>query len=320
MKKFFIPLTEGKTLRLWLVSFLFLLASDTLYSQTWSPPGAIWYYEYFNFGYSGYSEIKYTGDTVINSVTCKKLEKSMHVIDYLNQFQNYYLGAEYTYEQGGTIYMYFNNHFDTLFNFNASIGDSWRLAGQPPNANLCDSNSIVTVLDTGTLIINSLPLRYKKVLFNYGGSWNHPDTIIEKIGTTFWYMIPYDGCYAVDAYQGGPLRCYSDSSFAVYHHNYSNNCDFIIGLNEIEPTEDLILIYPNPVRERFTIDAGYTGGFAIEDVEIYSSVGEKIFSQKHTADSKQKKIYVDTHSWSVGIYFVRIKSESGTIVKKLVKQ
>src|SRR4051812_17090268 len=216
MTKLLSPFVTAKTLRFWLVDFLFFLTSHGLYAQTWSPPGAIWHYNYFNIGFYGYSEIIYTGDTVINSITCKKLDRSLHIIDYINQFHNYYLGTEYTYEQNGVVFVYFNNHFDTLFNFNASIGESWRLARQPPNANLCDSNSIVTVLDTGTLIINSLPLRYKKVLFNYGNSWIFPDTIIERIGTTLWYMIPYDRCAAVDAYQGGFLRCYSDSSFTTY--------------------------------------------------------------------------------------------------------
>lgn len=305
------------TLWLWRAGFFLLLIPKTLFAQTWSPPGAIWHYNYINFAFYGYSEIKYTGDTAINSITCKKLDRSMHGIS-LNQFQNFYLGTEYTYEQNGVVYLYYNNHFDTLFNFNASIGESWRLAGQPW-ASYCDSNSTATVLDTGTFIINSLPLRYKKVLFNYGGSWIYPDTIIEKIGTVSWYMKPYDMCLGIDGNQGGFLRCYSDSSFATYHHNYANSCDFIIGENELSSAEDLILVYPNPAGEGFMISAGHARGFTIEDVEIYSSVGEKIFSQKQTADSQKKKINIETHKWSVGVYLVRIKTQEGMMVKRLVK-
>jgi len=49
--------------------------------------------------------------------------------------------------------------------------------------------------------------------------------------------------------------------------------------------------------------------FTIENVDVYSPLGEKIFSQQHTANSQQQKIDVDTHSWSVGVYLVRIKQK-----------
>jgi len=53
----------------------FITMGAIVFGQTWSPPGATWTYSYINVGYHGYVEINYVGDTIINSVNCKKLHK-----------------------------------------------------------------------------------------------------------------------------------------------------------------------------------------------------------------------------------------------------
>jgi hypothetical protein len=90
---------------------------------------------------------------------------------------------------------------------------------------------------------------------------------------------------------------------------------FTVGEKEISSAEDLILIYPNPAKETFTI---YDERITIEEIEIFSSVGEKVFSQQQITNHRQQIINV--RDWRNGIYFARIKTEQGFIIKKLVKQ
>jgi len=93
---------------------------------------------------------------------------------------------------------------------------------------------------------------------------------------------------------------------------------FTVGENEFNADEDWISVYPNPASREFTIYPEYSGRFTIYGVEVYDVLGEKVFSQQQTTNNKQQTI--DVSEWSNGIYFVRIKTQEGTAVKKLVKQ
>ncbi|MBX3165469.1 MAG: hypothetical protein KF900_13420, partial [Bacteroidetes bacterium] len=128
-------------------------AQDT----TWCPQGATWYFEYSQNFYSmamvknGYVELKYTGDTTINKIVCKKIigkfsgctscwhrNLSVYPKVVIHNFRTYY-----TYENNGVIYLYNKNSskFDTVVNFNANIGDKWLRAS--------GCGDVLTVTDTG---------------------------------------------------------------------------------------------------------------------------------------------------------------------------
>lgn len=223
----------------------FILIYLNSFGQTWCNTGATWKYSYTNnFATEGYVQIKYIGDTLINSQNVKKLSKTLNAYNYINsQIVNHSIGNEYTYENNGVVYIKYNNSWDTLYNFNAQIGDSWRMAKQPLT-NACNSNGRLSVLATGVKTINSISLKYLVVEFNYGSSLR--DTIIEKIGFIGGYMFPYDQCAAtLDANEGGKFRCYSDDLFSTYKPNYSEACDFIVGIDENLLKTNLSL-FPNP--------------------------------------------------------------------------
>ncbi|MGB3947218.1 MAG: hypothetical protein WBM13_04490, partial [Bacteroidia bacterium] len=52
---------------------LILIFSAHAYSQVWCPEGATWYYTDASADWFGYSKLAYVNDTVINSITCKKI-------------------------------------------------------------------------------------------------------------------------------------------------------------------------------------------------------------------------------------------------------
>lgn len=238
------------------LSTALFLVSFIATSQSWCDIGANWRYSYMNgFGTEGYTKIQYIGDTTISGQPAKILDKHIYAYDYvLSQSVDFDLGQEYTYENSGVVYRWYNNSWDTLYNFNATIGESWRMAKQPMT-NACDSNGVLSVTATGTKIINSITLNYLVVEFNYGGSMSTgiTDTIVQKIGFIGGYMLPYDGCDgALDVNEGGAFRCYEDNNFTSYKPHYAGICDFIVGLDKID-SESYFQIVPNPASTKIEL-------------------------------------------------------------------
>lgn len=227
------------------------------FGQIWCPAGANWtYYSSGGGYYSGIVVLTYSGDTIINSINCKKLKKTRDG-QYVNSpftFFHEELGTEITYEQDSVVYIRTGNNFDTLYNFKASIGDCWKMMR---SSLVCDdSTSNVTVLDTGMIIINSIPLKFLAVNLHYSNTFpnDRQDTIIEKIGFMSSYYIASDWCSAVvDGDEGGSFQCYSDDNF-TYKANWATTCSFIVGINGPQK-EVLINIYPNPVNNNIYIES-----------------------------------------------------------------
>ena len=294
------------------ITFFFILFGLSALSQSWCDPGANWKYSFGSgFGTEGYVEISYVGDTLINTQLSQKLSKNLFAYDFpWSQPINAFLGTECTYEDNGVVFIRYNDIWDTLYNFNANVGESWRMAKQPLT-NACDSNSTLTVIATGTTIINTISLNYKVVEFNYGGFMQSgmTDTIIEKIGFTGSYMFPYDFCNgALDGQEGGKFRCYFDNNFLTYKPHYSEVCDFIVNVNELDYSDNLKII-PNPSS---TI-------LSIEGIENESGLFElKNASGKLIRTGKLNQT-IDVSDLPDGFYIISISTDQGQRSLRFVK-
>jgi len=283
-----------------------LLSSTLVFSQEWCNPGATWKYNYVNFGVSGYTEITYSGDTTINSQPAKKLEKTTYVFNFFSSmFETYIREPEYTYEDNGVAYLRYNNSWDTLFNINANIGDQWKIAKQPLFG--CDSNSVMTVTNTGVTTINSQSLKY--IVVEYFNSMMITDTIIEKIGPTLHYMLPYDIC-PLDLNEGGPFRCFYDDLFTTYMPYYNENCDFIVGQEELD-LESTINIWPNPTNDILHVTSltnSLSTAYTICDLKGC------IIKQGNI-----KNGIINVQNLPLGVYILKFKNKQLSSFKKFIK-
>ena len=90
-----------------------------------------------------------------------------------------------------------------------------------------------------------------------------------------------------------------------------NGCtDTQLGVDDIE-LDKSIKFYPNPSTDNLSIDSDFID---ITKIEIYSSLGVKL-----------KEIYsnfktINTGNLSNGLYIIRIYSENGTTMRKLIKE
>lgn len=260
-----------------LLTITFALIALQSFGQEWCNAGANWKYSYMSgFGTEGYVEINYGYDTLIDGENAQVLLKNLYAYDYImNQPINYLMGKEYTYHDNGIVFLRYNDSWDTLYNFNANVGESWRMAKQP-FSNACDSNSILNVIATGTKTINSEILRYKVVEFEYGGIFSNgtTDTIVEKIGFINNYMFPYEMCNStLDLIEGGPFRCYSDDQFATYQPHFIGLCDYV-GMNNLLD-HPAFTIAPNPVQNTLKITS--LNEQEIATISIYNLSNQLVF-------------------------------------------
>lgn len=102
---------------------------------------------------------------------------------------------------------------------------------------------------------------------------------------------------------------------AKYIIYVGNGC--ITSLGETELNKDEFNIYPNPVKEELTItyksDQSFKG-----DIELRSAEGQliEIFRDVTFGSLEQK---IDMSNLAKGIYFIKVNSDAGTLVEKVVK-
>jgi len=281
---------------------LFLLCSGLSFAQNWAPNGAQWHYSYYGF-FPGYVDITYTADTIIDGQASKELTKTYHGLGWDQSITSVTFGYEYTYEANGVVYLRYQNQWDTLYNFNAQVGQSWRMAKQP-FTNVATHNSRIKILATGNLIINNETRKYlvaeKCDSNNISMGWFN-DTLIENIGFLHDYLLPYDQFDgAVDGNEGGPFRCYSDNNFAIYKPNYLEVCDYIMGTTELEGSASF-QVYPNPVSDQINIPETLIQEY--NHYRILSSEG-KLIQKGQTTEQ------IDVANLPAGNYTLLIESQT----------
>jgi len=85
-----------------------------------------------------------------------------------------------------------------------------------------------------------------------------------------------------------------------------------------EPKQELadVKVYPNPTTGQLIIE---NGELKINNVEIFDVYGRKVEGVKERRSEGVKEVILDISGLSAGIYFVKITTEKGVAVKKVVK-
>lgn len=143
--------------------------------------------------------------------------------------------------------------------------------------------------------------------FSLIGYNNSADTIYDD-----GYFTPVangsTGNYIVTAVMNDCLESFADSIKTV---------SFIVGVKENNLAEFDLAIFPNPVLNELQVDLK---AFVFEQIEssIYSIDGKIV---KDQTDKNCKGILtIQTKELKPGIYFLHLRTEKGTLVKKLIKE
>ena len=146
--------------------------------------------------------------------------------------------------------------------------------------------------------------------------WNAPET-----GSPVGYNVYLDGVLASENVSSLEyISEFKNNKYVEVVAVYENGKTSIGVVKEITAEEnvsdiftDNISVYPNPVQDRLYIEAETE----VEDVIVYDIYG-RVQNLRNTETQKLRNS-IDVSKLKAGIYFVKINTEKGNIVKRIIK-
>ena len=283
-----------------------------------APIGAEWHYSQF-VGFDppqGANYVKHTcfKDSTIDGKLVKVIQKTKFTRE--GQFE---LGFEYLHQNGDTISYWKNGEFHELYNFSLEEGDSMLIYSDTSNYMSCDTSHYgwINIDSVFSVTINNQKLKGYFASHKEGSYWGFDGfPIIEKIGSTL-YLLPGDVGCVVDAIGIGPLRCYSDPEFGIYH-NGKEPCDTLTTFPIYAPvinSNHQFNFFPNPAASFVTISN--PSNIPIKKIELTD------FSGRVVQTWKMQEVVENTLNIQhipPGIYLLKAVTEKGIKTGKLVVQ
>lgn len=264
-----------------------LCAATSITAQTWCPPGAEWHYQWYDFTEFGSVRVNCLGETTVGGHVAQRLETVKSV--YLNFQGSTQVGAWITYYTRSTddlVSLWNGTDFDTLYVFGAAPGTHWSVPGT-------DQPVQVTVVDTGTLVLQGLPLRFSVV--DYHPSYGiEGDTLVERLGSRKTFFDPFY-TFRMDG-PGLGLRCYSDGDIA-FSADTVGHCALFTAVEDLSAAPSFHLYSDGADLHVRALDVG--PGFRLELRDLQ---GRMVHQQRSNGD----RLRVPVGALPVGLYLYRI--------------
>ena len=315
-----------KNITKFILLFPLMLSAICLKAQDeFAPIGAEWHYNYNNFSNTGYILIESVSDTIIDSISCRKLVKSINVYDHLDKkIKKGVFGKEYVTQINDSVMIYRYGKLRKLYDLSAEIGDTIIFPGEyAADFGMVDDPSLTygyaLVVDKGFVEIEGDSLKYIDILqenspwtfscyVNYNNDYYKCVRICERIGNISGYLLPENNLLA-DNEEGGALRCYSDDEVSISFDD--KGCNYVYDNIDEMLVSDKITIYPNPTKSILNIEFAEENNY----IEIYDNIGKKICSLQ----TNDKSVNINMSEYPSGLYLVVIKNDKGNCFKRIVK-
>ncbi|UKN00596.1 T9SS type A sorting domain-containing protein [Paracrocinitomix mangrovi] len=313
-----------------IVLFFCLLFTINTQAQTWIDQNAIWHYEYTGVAEWGYFTYEYVQDTMVGGQLCQEIVHKKHtfMLSAPPNSQTVYLGPNtikkhYTYVSGDTVFYQDNGEFFVHVNYGANIGDTWIISTTHNGNSYCNDTSIVEVIDTGSVVINTNTYRTVTLSTLEGSSYFMSGLFVERFGkmNVNWgssQLFPiYMECdtNVIQEYYALKFRCFEDDSFPLYHPS-AEDCDYPLQELSIGGFDQLMLeIYPNPAKE--TVNIKNLNLHEVSDVYLTDFNGKKM---KTTFTQIQGSVVFDMSAISPGIYFLNVVKGDQRQILKVLKE
>ncbi len=293
----------------WLLISVLLAFQNFAQAQAFGTPDSKWT---FDFGLFGVQEVLFDKDTILEDRDCSRYSVTGLKLS---------LGDTLVTERPS---VYICNHdglvefststvdFDTLVDFNASIGDTWSVEYQ-----WADDPFETTVTDTFWSEINGeLLFGIECEFVNRGNDRWILDTIYDRIGSVNNFLVPYYGWSDIGGFTGGYLRCYNDPQIDFVNFPLESQFPFVFQLDcgQTTSTDNLprdearrFSIQPNPFYDVLEL----TGLEKDKEIKVYTVSGTVVCQRVSTATD----MVLDLSSLHAGLYFVQVGSQLERVVK-----
>ena len=255
-----------------------------------------YYYDYYAWGTE---HIKFTTDTIIDSFTYKKVERS------LDENQQNWLSYGYIRENEAKQIFYKIAPADTerlLYDLNALVNDSIKVytlntsvnnyIGLQPYSYIVSSIDSILIGQSYLKRINLSP-QSKKNAEEYFEQWIDS---IGSLGGMLHHKTTYCGC---DYYA---LLCFYDDGIMKYNNPSYPSCYITtVGINESFEPLPTISIYPNPIIDKSTLEIQGVEESNSILISMYNVMGNEVY-----ANIGGKKRTICKNNLLSGIYCYRI--------------
>jgi hypothetical protein len=254
-----------------------------------------------------------TGDTIINDLMYHKLQKS-GIVYAAGGFGcswdifwsiNYYAGCFRNDVSAKKVY-YMNPYTDTekvIYDFSLSVGDTIPELDYYPNYPTIES---IDSIEIGGKFHKRFKIDNK--------CWDaYTLYIIEGIGSTYGLLsstfCPFESA--------STLLCLSINEETFYSDPWwQGNCTPIyLEIEDYSQDKMMISLYPNPTNGELRIESGK---LRVENMELFDIYGRKQNVSVENLSSVESRL--DISHLSAGIYFMKIYTEIGEVVKKVLKE
>ncbi len=279
-------------------------------AQMWCAPGAQWNYRIEASGIGGLIVRTYDTDTLFDGLLAQRIHETGYSVNYWmppdldTSAINRYV---YTSMVDSTLLIWDNfngtEEWDTLFRFDAQIGDRWF----PPGADgVCDDGmtGMVMVVDTGHTIIDGVHLKTWSLDYCManGDPWGYDLDYTERLGYHSGLQLLPSGCIIIE--YGESLNCYTDSLLAFNAQAWPFGCASWTALTE-NASAEMNPPAPNPGTDHFTLQLPP----GVHTVEVVDAMGRTVLREQ-AANSTTR---MATGSLPAGAYSVRLVERDGSL-------
>lgn len=289
------------TLRLIIFSMTLFISLQS-FSQTLIAEGKNWsikngYYPPSGGSTYGTKSSRIEGDTIINLIHYKKIKSTWDTVWTSNDGPDGFIRMDSTKKV-----FFFDGIEHLIYDFNLQVGDTF--VGNSYLAN----HLYTLVVDSIDSVTLENGVKNKRILFGNNISGYPTEYWIESIGSNFGLIST--GFYLCIADFDFELLCCKNQNELLFMNQTFNTCYFSsVGINST--AADNISIFPNPTKNNVIIKSN-----CIKSIELSNYNGQVII--KKTVDNNTYSI--DLTKEPKGMYFLKVISDKGQSVKKIIKQ
>lgn len=295
------------------VSLFFLIEVS---GQSFGGNNSLWVYDVITGGFGsevlhGIIKVEPGKDTVVANIPSRKFNRELSLLQgdtvFTRALSSFYIHSN----EGLVLYSTDEIHFDTLYNFDLDIGESWSIHERNGQGDTTRTLTYV-VKDTFTVQLNGVNVFCKSTEWFPG----FVDTLYEDIGSRLTFILPFKH-ENQEGSEGRQLRCFYNDIIGAYdfraeaiavlesaesgngYSDFEFECGSFVSTQPIEQAISEFQVFPNPASTTLHIQSKSE---RIRSLSLYNLQGIPV----HERQGNENTLDLDISHLPSGMYFVLI--------------